>query len=354
MALLRGLALTTHRLVIIFDSLMGSVVEDSFTITNAEAYSFQSSSAFVHLTFTWLSAGSPALPGLEIPSNLPSFDGCFSQEFFDLAMSQFKIMENKSVGVIHNVSKVIEGKHFDLIIELTQNNNQWALGPFNPVHASDQLHHRCLTWLNDQPSNSVIYVSFGTTTVLSVEQIHELAIGLEKSEGKFIWVLREADKGDIFEGTSTPSSSYQLPEGYEERIKGKGIITREWVPQLNILGHPSTGGFMSHCGWNSCMESISMGVPIVAWPMHSDQPRNAMLVTDVLKIGVAVRDWGMRDEVVTSSSIDKVVRTLMASKQGDEIRTRAQLLGGAVRTSVADGGVANAELHSFISHITRS
>ena len=73
----------------------------------------------------------------------------------------------------------------------------------------------------------------------------------------------------------------------EERTKGKGMVVREWVPQVKILGHPSTGGFMSHCGWNSCVESISMGVPIAAWPMHADQPFNAVLITKVLKVGVA-------------------------------------------------------------------
>ncbi|XP_047261394.1 zeatin O-glucosyltransferase-like [Capsicum annuum] len=103
-----------------------------------------------------------------------------------------------------------------------------------------------------------------------------LAIGLEKSLQKFIWVLRDADRGDVF---TSEGRKVQLPEGYEERIKGRGIIVRDWAAQLEILAHSSTDGFMSHCGWNSCMESMSFGVPIAARPMHSDQPRNSQLVT---------------------------------------------------------------------------
>lgn len=113
-------------------------------------------------------------------------------------------------------------------------------------------------------------MSFGTTSSLSDKEIEELAIRLEKSLQKFIWVLRDADKADVFAGEERRA---QLPEGYEVRLKGRGVIVIDWAPQLEILAHPSTGCFMSHCGWNSCMESISMGVPIAAWPMHSDQPR---------------------------------------------------------------------------------
>ncbi|KAH7842602.1 hypothetical protein Vadar_007180 [Vaccinium darrowii] len=109
-------------------------------------------------------------------------------------------------------------------------------------------------------------------------------MGLEQSEKKFIWVLRDADKGDIFAGEVKKE---KLPDGFEERVKEVGIVVRDWAPQVEILGHPSIGGFMSQCGWNSCLESITMGVPIAAWPMHSDQPKNAFLVTNILKVAAA-------------------------------------------------------------------
>ena len=101
---------------------------------------------------------------------------------------------------------------------------------------------------------------------------------MEKSKQKFIWVVRDADKGDVFDEDGVRTA--ELPKGFEERVKGTGLVVRDWAPQLEILSHSSTGGFMSHCGWNSCMESMTMGVPIVAWPMHSDQPRNRVLKED--------------------------------------------------------------------------
>ncbi|THF99530.1 hypothetical protein TEA_002982 [Camellia sinensis var. sinensis] len=130
------------------------------------------------------------------------------------------------------------------------------------------------------------------------------------------------------------------------------MVVGEWAPQLEILGHPSTGGFVSHCGWNSCMESLSMGVPILAWPMHSDQPRNTVLVTKFLKVGVVLKDWGRREELVTATMVAEVVKRLMGSEEGDNIRKRAAELGGAVREAVAEGGVSRMELDSFVAHIS--
>ncbi|CAN4106911.1 unnamed protein product [Withania somnifera] len=88
-------------------------------------------------------------------------------------------------------------------------------------------------------------------------------MGLEQCKQRFIWVLRDDDRGDIFTGETR---ILELPEGFEERVKGVGLVVREWEPQPEILAHSSTGGFMSHCGWNFCIECITMGVPIAAWP----------------------------------------------------------------------------------------
>jgi hypothetical protein len=186
---------------------------------------------------------------------------------------------------------------------------------------------------------------------LTEEEIEQLAIGLEKSKKKFIWVLRDADKGDIFDGNEV--KRHVLPEGFDERVEGMGLVVRDWAPQLEILSHPSTGGFMSHCGWNSTLESISMGVPIAAWPMHSDQPRNSVLITQVFKVGMVVKDWAKRDELIAASDIENAVRTLMETKEGDEMRERAMDLKNSIRISMQEGGVSRMEMDSFIAHITR-
>lgn len=142
-------------------------------------------------------------------------------------------------------------------------------------------------------------------------------------------MLRDADKLDVFDTRDIRRPL--LPKGFEERVKDTGMVVRDWAPQLEILGHPSTGAFMSHCGWNSCMESISMGVPIATWPMHSNQPRNALLITDVLKVGVAVMKWAETNEKVSATMIRRAVKKLMASDEGDEIRKRAAEMSEVVR-----------------------
>ncbi len=234
----------------------------------------------------------------------------------------------------------------------------WAVGPFNPLSniaknkcTSNGSRYKCLEWLDKEAPNSVIYVSFGTATAMEDKQIEELAIGLEQSEQKFIWVLREADKGDVF--INGELSKAEILKGFGERVKERGLVVRDWAPQLEILSHTSTGGFMSHCGWNSCMESITMGVPIAAWPMASDQPRNTVLITKLLKVGIVVKDWSRRNQLVTSKTIENAVKTLMASEEGYEMRKRTVDLGGAVRGSMDNGGVSRLELNSFITHITR-
>ncbi|VFQ86170.1 unnamed protein product [Cuscuta campestris] len=146
----------------------------------------------------------------------------------------------------------------------------------------------------------------------------------------------QSDRVDIFHGGD--SRGAVLPEGYEERIRDRGIVVRDWAPQLEILGHPATGGFVSHCGWNSCMESISMGVPVAAWPMHSDQPRNATLLTQVLRIGFSLVDWARRSEVVGREEVAKGVKKLMASGEGGEMRKRAVALSERVKESMMASG----------------
>ncbi|XP_060177353.1 zeatin O-glucosyltransferase-like [Lycium barbarum] len=353
--LLQTLSSKNRRVIIINDSLMGSVVQDFVSLPNAEAYTFHSVSAFTLFLFIWEKKNRPFPIDAEMLNELPTLEGCFSPEFERFMKIEYDSMKFNS-GKIYNTCRVIESPFLDLLSkELIDNNKkQWALGPFNPLtfpkKGTNTRSHNCLLWLDKQEPKSVLYVSFGTTTSFSDEQFEEMAIGLEQSQQKFVWVLRDADKGNVF---TKDSRKFKLPKGFEERVKERGILVRDWAPQLEILGHVSTGGFLSHCGWNSCIESISMGVPIAAWPMHSDQPRNTVLITKILKIGLLVRDWAHRNELVKSNIVKKCVEKLMASKEGDEMRDGAKNLSVAIRKSVGEGGVKRMELDSFISHITR-
>ncbi|XP_052175841.1 zeatin O-glucosyltransferase-like [Diospyros lotus] len=361
-ALLQKISTTARRVIVVHDALMAYAVQDIATIPTAESYGFNPTSSFSSLFDGWQLMGKSFQ--IEEPEGLPSLDGCYTSEILNFIALHSPLLKFRA-GTICNTCRTIEGTYLDFQRNQHSNKQLWAIGPLNLALVKDydqsrrliNSQHKCLEWLDKQATNSVLYVSFGTTTSLTNEEIKELAVGLEESKQKFIWVLRDADKGDIFEGdiNGEGGSAQLLPEGYEERIKEVGMVVRDWAPQLEILGHESTGGFMSHCGWNSCMESMSMGVPIAAWPMHSDQPKNAFLVTQLLKVGVAVKQWPLqpdKDEIVSSSTISEAVKRLMASKQGEEMRKRAEKLRASIRQSVMEGGASRLELDSFIAHIT--
>ncbi|KAL8257750.1 hypothetical protein R6Q59_029791 [Mikania micrantha] len=352
--LLSTLLPAVKRIVVIYDYLMGPVVQDVGLYDNVEAFMFSCCSAFTSFWYHHEATGRPTLDDelTVIKNELPTNEDCCSIDGLHFIASTNVSFKTFTSGTIHDASRVIEQKFIDLM-EQQDEQKLYALGPFNPVEiAHDPSHkrHKLFDWLDQQPPKSVLYVSFGTTTSISNEQVQEIALGLEKSKQRFIWVLRDADKGDIFSGEVR---KIELPEGFEERVGENGLVVMDWVPQLEILGHRCTGGFMSHCGWNSCMESLTMGVPVAAWPMHSDQPRNAMLMTRVLKVGMYVRDWSERKGLVSSTVVEGVVRRLMVSEEGEEMRRRAVELGDSVRRSMVDGGVTRRELDSFVAYVLR-
>ncbi|XP_028100389.1 zeatin O-glucosyltransferase-like [Camellia sinensis] len=329
---------------------MAYVIQDGATLPNVESFAFNPISAITSFFDGWKIMGKPFQKRQQVPEGVPSIQdsGVTAPELVNLSIlhSDFRS------GSIINSCRSIEGPHIDLLVKkhIAANQKQWAIGPFNLYDSlNSKGQHKCLEWLDKQAPNSVLCVSFGSTTSMTDEQIEELAIGLEQSEQKFIWVFRHADEGSIF---SEDVKRGELPEGYEKRMKEARMVVRDWAPQLQILGHPSTGGFMSHCGWNSCLDSISMGVPIATWPMNFDQPINAFLVTNILKVGIPVNQWAQQ-EIVSSSTIAKAIKTLMASKEGEEMRKKAEELGGATRLSVKEGGVSRMDLDLFIAHISR-
>ncbi|PIA53662.1 hypothetical protein AQUCO_00900322v1 [Aquilegia coerulea] len=353
--LLRDFSTTDRRVVVVYDSLMGFAAQEASFISNTEAYSFIACSAFSVLHFIWEMMGKPAYEeGGLFPEELPrvSFDDCFSDEITKIITKNSQWSSLGCAGHIYDTCNAIEGKFVNLMAQTQLDKKLWAIGPFNPVtfDSTGSSRHWSLEWLDKQPPNSVLYVSFGTTTSLSDDQIAELAIGLERSEQRFIWVLRDADRGDIY---TEEGRKPQLPDGFEERIKGIGVVVRDWAPQAQILGHPSTGGFMSHCGWNSTMESLSMGVPIAAWPMHSDQPKNAVLITDVLKAGLMVRDWACRNDLISSDMIESSIKKLMVLDEGNMMRKNASELGTNIREALSEGGTSAIQLEAFLSHISR-
>ena len=148
---------------------------------------------------------------------------------------------------------------------LLANQSSSHIGSFWPEDST------CLSWLDKQPMNSVIYASFGSTSKFSQRQLEELALGLELIGQPFLWVFRS----DIINEALS-----EFLDGFRTRIANHGRIVN-WAPQEQVLAHPSTACFLSHCGWNSTLEGISMGVPFLWWPYFTNQFQNKSYICDV-------------------------------------------------------------------------
>ncbi|KAI3845397.1 hypothetical protein MKW98_029048 [Papaver atlanticum] len=212
-----------------------------------------------------------------------------------------------------------------------------------------QLMNIILKWLDSKEPNSVLYVSFGSVSRVNNNQLLELAIDLESSGCSFIWVVRQINKDD---------EERFLPTDFEERVKGRSLIIRDWAPKLLILDHQAVGGFMTHCGWNSVLGSISAGVPMVTWPMFADQFYNEIFITLVVKMGTSLgpkeHNWLDSENVslVKNDKIEMVVSWLMGDgEEAKDMRKRAKEISEMAKKSVEEGGSSYADLTSLIEEM---
>lgn len=165
----------------------------------------------------------------------------------------------------------------------------------------------CLEWLDAREAGSVVYVNFGSITVMSGHQLSEFAWGLANSNLPFLWIIRP----DLVTGESA-----MLPEKFVESTRGRGMLA-SWCPQEEVLSHQAIGGFLTHCGWNSNLESISAGVPVICWPFFAEQQTNCRFSCTEWGIGMEINSDVKRDEV------EVLVRELMEGDKGKLMREKA-------------------------------
>ncbi|KAI3917299.1 hypothetical protein MKW92_040880 [Papaver armeniacum] len=207
---------------------------------------------------------------------------------------------------------------------------------------------------NHKKPSSVVYISFGSQNTIRPSKMRELALGLEKSGKCFIWVLRPPSEFDI-------ESEFKwewLPEGFVERMKKsqKGLLVKKWAPQLEILCHKSTGAFLSHCGWNSVLESLSQGVPIIGWPLEVEQCYNSKMMEE--EMGVCA-ELARVDGEVFSEDVKKIIEDVMDGNKGDEMRKKAMVIAekirGAMREDIGDDHSKGSSVRSvddFLATVT--
>ncbi|PQM36862.1 UDP-glycosyltransferase 74E2-like [Prunus yedoensis var. nudiflora] len=190
----------------------------------------------------------------------------------------------------------------------------------------------CIKWLDSKKACTVVYVSFGSVANLGEKQMEELALGLKRSKTSFLWVVRE-------------SEIQKLPSNFEEQTSEKGLVVN-WCPQLQVLAHRAIGCFMTHCGWNSTLEALSLGVPMVAMPQWTDQLTNAKFVEDEWKVGVRVKvDQG----IVTKEEIERCIAQVMEGDRGNEIKRNSMRWRELAKEAVDEGGSSDKNIEEFVA-----
>jgi hypothetical protein len=229
----------------------------------------------------------------------------------------------------------------------------YAVGPAvsAPVKAPGEQPHRCVAWLDAQPPASVVLLCFGSMGgSFPAPQVSAIAAALERSGHRFLWVLR----GPVPAGSHSPYPSDAnvdelLPEGFLERTKDRGLVWPTWAPQKAIIAHAAVGGFVTHCGWNSILESLWHGVPMAPWPQHADQHMCAFQLVSVVGAAVGMEVNRKRGNFVEAAELERAVRSLMGdgSEEGRRAREKAAEMKAACRKAVAEGGSSHAALQKL-------
>lgn len=196
----------------------------------------------------------------------------------------------------------------------------------------------CLNWLNTQKTGSVVYVSYGSAASLSAEQMTQIAEALRRCSCSFLWVVK-------------PTEESKLPGNFREETAEKGIVV-SWCPQLEVLAHHAIGCFVSHCGWNSTMEAISFGVPMVAMPQFLDQIYNAHFVEQVWGVGIVPRE----DEngLILSDEINRCITELMEGNRGQDIKKNAIRWKELAKEAMSEGGDSDKCILDIVSELVAS
>ncbi|XP_058081043.1 gallate 1-beta-glucosyltransferase 84A24-like [Magnolia sinica] len=290
------------------------------------------------------------LPGMPLlkADDLPSFlipgtpYGCLTE----LILGQFKNLSKASWVMVDSFDE-LENSILESISPLV------PITPIGPLFKSidtdsDSTSVRgdmwkavdCLEWLDSHSPASVIYISFGSVVVLGGDQMEEMAWGLRNSKRPFLWVVRPTEN----------SAETGLPKGFLEEIEVQGKVV-QWCPQDRVLSHPSIACFVTHCGWNSTMESLSCGIPIIAFPQWGDQITNAKFISDVYGVGLRLghRKGG---PLVTREEVERCVAEMTdGGPKAEEIKKNSMKWKEAAEKAVGKGGSSDQNIQAIVDDV---
>ncbi|XP_061347194.1 UDP-glycosyltransferase 71K2-like [Gastrolobium bilobum] len=287
------------------------------------------------------------IPGFSnlVPSSvLPR--AAFSKDGGYVAYYKFAQRFRDTKGIIVNTFSELEQDAIDALSD-GQTPPIYAVGPLLDLKGQlnpnlDQAQHdRVLKWLDEQPPSSVVFLCFGSRGSFIPSQTREIALGLQCSGVRFLWAMRSPPGSDNAESA--------LPEGFLEWMEGKGMLC-EWAPQVEVLAHRAIGGFVSHCGWNSILESLWFGVPILTWPIYAEQQLNAYKV--VREFGLAVElslDYRTGSDLVMAVEIEKGLKHLM--ERDNVVHKKVQEMKEMARKAVLSGGSSFISVQELIDNM---
>ncbi|KAJ9184319.1 hypothetical protein P3X46_004054 [Hevea brasiliensis] len=287
------------------------------------------------------------IPGVEgiKPKDLPSYLQASNTTTIVHGMIHKSVFEDvkKADFVICNAVEELEPK---TISALQEKQPFYPIGPtfalngftMNTVATSLWSESDCTHWLQAKPHGSVLYVSFGSLACCSREEVAEIAHGLLLSEVSFIWVLRP--------GIMDSYDNDFLPVGFEDEIKDRGLVV-PWSCQISVISHPTVGGFLTHCGWNSVLESIWFNVPMLCYPVFADQITNRKFVVDDWKIGFNLCDR----KPISRDEIAEKINRLMSGKSANDLRKNMGQIKEKVEHSISSVGSSEKNFNQFIGDL---
>ena len=308
-----------------------------------------------------------SIPGATFlkPSDFNTFVQCYdpSDFMFRFVTGGFDTLD-RSCWIMLNTFQKLEDETIYYLVNKKKLKTILPMGPILPLPFINQIKRNkdkdcmdddattilwnenkaCLTWLNQFKPKSVLYVSFGSVALVSHHQIEEIALGLEATGYPFLWVTRP----NLIHGQS-PSFNVD----FLERVKDRAYFV-DWAPQLDILSHTSMGGFFTHGGWNSTLEAITMGVPMLGWPYFGDQCMNCKWIEQGWKVGLRLQDDdnATMETLVSRNVIKAKVEQLMTNKRFQDNANEWSIL--AKNASREDGSSSNNFLsfvHNLKSHV---
>lgn len=300
-------------------------------------------------------SGVPGMEGLLRRRDLPSF----CRVPTDHPVMQFFVQETKAIT---RASALILNTFDDLESSILSHiaprfSKIYTIGPLHALLKSRigdddlssssssaasllQEDRRCMTWLDSQRLGSVIYVSFGSLVKLTRVELLEFWHGLVSSGTPFLWVIRS----DVLRSEEGEHMGHVIPAELEMGTKERGFIV-DWAPQEEVLAHEAVGGFLTHSGWNSTLEGIWAGVPMLCWPKVADQQVNSRWVGEVWKIGFDMKDTCDR------STVDKMIRALMEGEERELISKSVDRFAKSARNSVSESGSSYHNLEKLIQDL---